>query len=116
LTTLAKKRADYAERLERALRRIVQVLSAWGEVERISVFGSFARGRRDLGTDLDVLVLLRTEEPFVERLRRIYAAVQVDVDADILGYTPGEWEHVRETPWGRALRRDEKILYEKESG
>lgn len=114
MTTLAQKRTDYVERLRKALQEVIQVLSAWEEVERISVFGSFARGRLDLGTDLDILVIMRTEEPFLQRLRRVYAGVRLDVDADILCYTPEEWSRMGETPWGRAIRREETVVYEKE--
>ena len=37
--------------------------------ERVSLFGSCARRREDLFTHLDVLVVMRGEEPFVERVK-----------------------------------------------
>lgn len=115
MTTLAQERAEYAERLKRALQKVVRILSSWEEVERISVFGSFARGRLDLGTDLDLLVIMRTEEPFLQRLRRVYGSILLDVDADVLCYTPEEWKLMQETSFGRALQRQERVVYEKES-
>lgn len=111
--SLAQKRADYANRLESTLQSLIEVLSRWDEVERISLFGSYARGRHDLGTDLDVVVLMRTEEPFLERLRRLYSSCPLTVDVDILCYTPEEWDRVQETAWGRRIRSEEVMVYEK---
>jgi hypothetical protein len=35
------------------------------------------------------------------------------VDADIFCYTPAEWEEMQRRPFGRALARDLKVLYER---
>ena len=82
--SLAARRAEYAARLRESLDRIVASLAALDEVERVSVFGSYARGRVDLGTDLDVLVVMRTDRGFVDRLRALYSRLAVPVDLDLL--------------------------------
>lgn len=51
--------------------------------------------------------------PFVERMGRIYRQVAPRVAADILVYTPEEWERMRERPFfGEALLTG-KVPYEK---
>ncbi|MBI4306301.1 MAG: nucleotidyltransferase domain-containing protein, partial [Chloroflexi bacterium] len=60
---LTKARSKYAHELEDALDALVGSLGQLERVKRISVFGSFARGRRDLFTDLDVLVVMDTDKP-----------------------------------------------------
>jgi predicted nucleotidyltransferase len=112
LGSLAERRAEYALKLERSLAGIVRSLSAREDVRRISVFGSYARGRRDLFTDLDLIVIMDTREPFVERMRRLYALVRSSVDLDMLCYTPEEWERLKERPFFRHVRAEEVVLYE----
>src|SRR5437899_13088722 len=50
--SLAAQRTAYATLLRESLDRIVASLAALDAVVRVSVFGSDARGRADLGTDL----------------------------------------------------------------
>ena len=69
LTIEARSRADYVSLLEESLGRLVETLSTLDGAERVSLFGSCARRREDLFTHLDVLVVMRGEEPFVERVK-----------------------------------------------
>ncbi len=107
-----QRRAAYAGRLESALERVVARLSSLPEVQRISVFGSYARGRRDLFTDLDVLVVLQTDEAIPARLARLYGLVDAGVDLDLLAWTPEEFACMRERPFGRGILAGERVLYE----
>ncbi len=60
--------------------------------ERIYVFGSFAREEEDELSDLDVVVIKRTAQPFLERLREVSRLLPADLGAvDILVYTPEEF-------------------------
>jgi predicted nucleotidyltransferase len=111
-----EKRATYAAQLKLAVKRIVEVLSAIPEVQKISLFGSYARGRSDLFTDLDVLVIMRTDKAFIDRLRMLYARLAVPVDMDLLCYTPEEFVLMKETPFLKQALRDEVVLYAKAAG
>lgn len=111
--SLAEARTAYRAALEEAVRHIVERLSPLAEIRRISVFGSYAKGRRDLFTDLDVLVIMETHEDFVERLRRLHSLLAVHVDIDILCYTPEEFERMKDLPFLRHALADEELLYEK---
>lgn len=62
-------------------------------VERAVVFGSYARGKADGYSDLDLVVVLPTELPFLDRgrlLPEIFGAVPMGID--LLIYTPKEFE------------------------
>jgi uncharacterized protein len=106
------RREDYVRRLDASLERLIERLSVLPEVKRISVFGSFARGRRDLFTDLDVLVVIETSDSLPKRLARLYPLVGADVDLDLLAWTPAEYEEMRERPFGRSIAAEERVLYE----
>ncbi len=68
---LACARKRYLLKLQEAIKRATELLSAMAEVRRASLFGTYARGRRDLFTDLDLLVVMETEAGVVDRLRRL---------------------------------------------
>ncbi|MGH7546502.1 MAG: nucleotidyltransferase domain-containing protein [Gemmatimonadota bacterium] len=110
---LAEKRAAYASRLEEAVRRLVETLSAVDAVRRVSLFGSYARGRRDLFTDLDVLVVMDTTTGFLERLRFLYGILALPVDLDLVSYTPQELRELRDSPFLRRILDEEVVVYEK---
>lgn len=111
---LARKRREYRKLLEYSAGQIVAKLSDLN-VEKISLFGSYARGKSDLFTDLDVLVVMDTDKPFTERTTEMYSLLALPVDADILCYTPQEFRRMKETPFLRKALADEVVLYEKES-
>lgn len=113
---LADLRAAHARLLEEAVTRVREVLPALPGVRRVSLFGSFARGRADLFTDLDVLVVRETDEPFVLRHRSLYRALALPVDLDLICYTPEEFEALRDRPFLREILREEVVLYEAAAG
>jgi predicted nucleotidyltransferase len=112
-TTLTQRRAEYAEALDCALNRIVAQLAAMPEVERVILFGSYAAGRRDLFTDLDLLVVMASGQDFVRRTAELYRRIIADVDLDLLVYTPSEFERLRERGFVRQALGTGKVLYEK---
>ena len=61
------KREAYRRALEDALARIRQRLADIPEVRKAILFGSSVRGRRDLFTDLDLVVVMQSGTDFVQR-------------------------------------------------
>ena len=110
---LAAQREAYLEELAEAVRTIKEKLSRRPEVELVVLFGSYAKGRRDLLTDLDVLVVMRSDKPFLERIAELYRELGVSVDMDLLCYTPEEFERVKDSPFVKKALEEGVILYEK---
>ena len=82
----------------------------------IAVAKYYARGRADLLTDLDIVVVQSSGQGFLARMAELHRRLgSLPVDADILVYTPQEWERVLETPFGARILREGKVLYEKVS-
>ncbi len=111
--SIEAERAAYVRKLEKAPRRIIEVLSRVDGVRRVSLFGSYARGRRDLFTDLDLLVVWETEKPVLERLGFLHALLDVAVYIDVICYTPAEFERIRDRPFLRRALSEEVVLLEK---
>src|SRR5437870_5279191 len=108
---IERRRAAYAEQMKEAVAQITTVLSGMPDVEKVSLFGSYARGRADLFTDLDVLVIMKTDKSFVERLRMLYTALRVPIDMDLLCYTPEEFDSLKERSFLKRALVDEVVLY-----
>jgi uncharacterized protein len=73
-------------------RRVAPLLARHG-ASRAFVIGSYARGVADAWSDLDLVVVMPTDRPFVERplaLTDVLDAVPMAVD--LLVYTPEEFE------------------------
>ena len=65
------------------LKRIVAVLTANYQPERIILFGSYAYGEPDTASDIDLLILKETDKSFPKRWAEVCELV-----AEIVGTTP----------------------------
>ena len=109
---IAERRAAYVRRLEEAVERVRTVLADVPGIRRVSLFGSYARGRRDLFTDLDLFVVWDTDRPLLERQRYLYSLLSLPVDLDIVCYTPTELAAAADSPFHRHLLQEEVVLFE----
>lgn len=111
---LDAERENYVRLLESTLQRAVEELSRHPEVQRVSLFGSYASGRRaDLSTDLDLLVVMETTDGPIDRLRRLYSLIGSPVDIDIICYTPEEFERLKDSGLLHHVLEHERLLYDK---
>jgi predicted nucleotidyltransferase len=109
--------ASRAALLSQELDRFIRIVSTEMDPERIIVFGSMASGEIGEWSDLDVVVVMETELPFLERLRLILRRVWPKVALDLFVYTPAEWAEIKRT---RPFVRDEidakgTVVYEQPS-
>lgn len=58
--------------------------------EDIILFGSCAKGLIKRGSDVDICVILETQDKR-QTLREMLVDIEYDVDLDIVIYTPSEW-------------------------
>jgi predicted nucleotidyltransferase len=86
--------------------------------ERAYVFGSYAAGRADRYSDLDLLIVIPTDCGFFERGRLLPEAWSLGVAVDVLIYTPAEWEQLRTTsnPLAAVVVEEGRLIYERPSG
>ena len=100
--------------LKQQLDELVEELKAYG-AEKIILFGSAARGEMDAYSDMDLVVVKPTTMGFVERLGDVVRKCRSVLNADIIVYTPEEFQRMQEmeNPFIEGVLRDGKVLYEK---
>jgi predicted nucleotidyltransferase len=95
------------------LEKLICLLKRY-DPERIILFGSRARGEADEYSDYDIIVIKRTDKPFLERLQDMVPyLVEFDRPAEILVYTPEEYERMSEIGLGWIVHNEGVTLYER---
>lgn len=111
---LETQRKHYAKALDQDLDSLVAQLRALPEVCQVILFGSCAMSRRDLFTDLDLIVVMDSPLDFVSRGVELARRLRAGVALDLLVYTPEEMEQLRHRPFLRQALVTAKVLYERE--
>lgn len=86
--------AGRREKLERELRRIVEVLQNKYAPLKIILFGSLVCGQTNNWSDIDLVIIKETNKRFLERLKEIALLTQPRVGVDFFVYTPQEFEEM----------------------
>lgn len=110
---LDQKRRDYRNSLETSLERISNQVREIPEILKVILIGSYATGKRDLFTDLDLIVVMDTELGFIVRTAELYQYLHCDVDLDLLVYTPQEFGKMKEQNFLRNALQNGQVIYEK---
>ena len=76
---------------KRLLSQIARRVAEHFHPEKIILFGSHANGRPTLNSDVDLLVVMQSEEPLFQRIRRVAEVAQVPyLPMDVIVRTPAE--------------------------
>ena len=87
MNPIAEQRAI---RLEQELHRMSEILIREYEPEKLILFGSVAQGDIHEWSDLDLVVVKKTDKPLLERTEEVLRLVRPKVGLDVLVYTPAE--------------------------
>lgn len=105
-----------ARDLSSDLDRLVERIREGYEPEKIILFGSLARGDTHEHSDIDLIIVKDTDASYGERVKALSPWIRdVPVGADIVIYTPEEYENGKKARWGlvRDVEHDGKVLYER---
>jgi uncharacterized protein len=108
------------QRTPKTPKRIQAILShlAASDPLRIILFGSWARGDADDLSDIDLVVILESEEPFIERILGLGRLLPGSVGSvDLLAYTPAEFDQMihDQNPFAEMILEEGKVIYERSS-
>jgi predicted nucleotidyltransferase len=110
------KREAYRQALEDALTRIRLRLAEMPEVRKAILFGSATESRRDLFTDLDLVVIMQSGMGFIQRGAELRRHLEAGVDFDLLVYTPEEFERMSQHGFLARALESGRVIYEKAAG
>ncbi|PYT08548.1 MAG: hypothetical protein DMF49_04930 [Acidobacteria bacterium] len=98
-------------------RKIRECLAGTG-VMRAILFGSYARGQADSVSDVDLVLIERTDRPFTERGLAHLPLFDMGVGVDLLVYTPEEYERLKSAgnPLIERVEREGATVYERVEG
>lgn len=85
--------------------------------EKVVLFGSRARNTSDSYSDVDLLIVKKTEKRFLDRIKEVIHILRPNFAIDILVYTPEEFEVMlsEDNPFLKHVLEDGKVIYEKQS-
>lgn len=117
VVSLERDRTRYVKALARVVGALPKAFAQIPEIECVWLFGSYVHGRRDLCTDLDLLVIMHSEHDIITRTARLYeslaALLELDVDLDLIVYTPEEFARARERGFVKHALSEGQIIYER---
>jgi len=99
---------------EELIREIKERIVGAVHPEKIILFGSYAYGKPTKDSDLDLLVIMPSDEPMHKRVTRIRKLVRdVNIPKDIIVYTPAEVEKWKDasTAFITSIMKKGKVIY-----
>lgn len=103
-------------KLEAELERILKVLYAEYSPEELILFGSLAEGKIEETSDIDLIIIKRTNKRFTERIGEVIEICKPKMAVDFIVYTPEEFSSLKERE--RFIKEEVvekgKVIYEKQ--
>jgi predicted nucleotidyltransferase len=96
------------------LKVIIEALKAYNP-EKIILFGSSARGEQDEYSDIDLVIIKKTQDRFLQRLKRVTLLIREPIPVDLFVYTPEEFAQMLEdeNPFVQIVIKEGRVIYEK---
>ncbi len=101
---------------EKIIAQIHNALLSYG-AERIYLFGSLARGEADELSDVDLVIIKKTDRSFWDRLREVLRLLPADLErgVDVLVYTPNEFSEMlaRGNAFAEMIAEEGRLIYDR---
>lgn len=95
--------------------RCMKPVFAKYHIQKAILFGSFARGSQSQRSDIDLILIQETTEPYFERyggiLRDLYEVVK-GRDLEVFIYTPEEIDRISHRKFIQRAWQEGKVIYE----
>jgi len=100
---------------QKEIKKIIEQIVKGYKPEKIILFGSFASDKAKENSDVDLVVIKKTKERFTARLLKIAGMIKSPLGADILVYTPKEWNAAlqEENYFIKEIAQKGKLVYAK---
>ena len=105
------------EKLDKNLETVVKEIRQFYNPEKIILFGSLGAGTVGPYSDIDLVVVKKTDQPYFKRVGQLVDLLDYDVDIDFFVYTPEEFEKAlaEKAFFKNEILKKGKILYDKKA-
>ena len=106
---------DRRDLLQKELARYVRLLLQLPNVTKVIAFGSSVSGETHETSDIDLLVVMKTDQRFFDRIDTLQDILNPVVAADMFVYTPAEYQQM--LGWSdfvRSATETGQVLYDRE--
>ena len=80
--------------------------------DKVILFGSHAYGKPGRDSDVDLVIIKKTDEPFLARQEQIQLLLRTKTPVDAIVFSPEEFEQAcRESAFVREIAERGKVLY-----
>ena len=86
--------AERKHLLDKELNRCLRLLTENGSPEKVILFGTLAMGEIHEWSDIDLVVVERTQLPFFQRIKKVRNLLKPKVGMDVMVYTPEEFDRL----------------------
>lgn len=80
--------------LDDEMSRCLSMITEQGSPEKVILFGTLANGAIHEWSDIDLVVVERSQLPFFQRIKRLRKLLKPRVGMDIMVYTPEEFDRL----------------------
>ena len=103
-----------ARRMQKRLKALITNLKAY-QPEKIILFGSSARGEEDEHSDIDLVIIKKTQDRFLQRLKKAALLIKEPIPVDLFVYTLEEFAQMLddENPFVQIVIKEGRVIYEK---
>ncbi len=113
LDDIIKRKKDREKNLRKSLESIKEQLINYGAI-KIILFGSLAKGKVDVNSDLDLFVIMPSNKSSKEWMKFIYDNIEFGISSDIIVYNEEEFkENLPISRFIRDVLDTGKVVYEK---
>jgi len=97
------------------VKRFINLIIKKFNLKKIIIFGSFARGDYHKGSDLDLIIVGKFKERFIDRIGKIIELNDSDLEIDAMVYTEEEFQKMiqERRPFVEQALEEGIVVYEK---
>ncbi len=99
---------EQSEKIYEQLRELANLLKSEHKVNKVYLYGSFARGDFNEGSDIDLIIVGEFQGKMPQRIKKIFDLTSLPVEP--LVYTEAEFEQMKQRPFLKQVLATAKEL------
>lgn len=99
---------EQSEKIYEQLRELANLLKSEHKVNKVYLYGSFARGNFNEGSDIDLIIVGEFQGKMPQRIKKIFDLTSLPVEP--LVYTEAEFEQMKQRPFLKQVLATAKEL------